>query len=142
MVQKRFSVVYFMVLFVAALSGCSNNEPPPADAKHIADTYYAEFMAKDIDSAITHFSPKRSPDVWRSHLANINEQLGEVVSVKFNSEEINTVLRGRFFIFEYNVEYSSGKHALEIMTLFHKVNEEGIFIVSHNISADGYTSLL
>jgi len=142
MVQNRFSVAYFMVLLAALLSGCSNNEPPPADARHIADTFYAEFIAQDIDAAITHFSPKRSPDVWRSHLANINEQLGQVVSVKFNAEEINTVLRGRFFIFEFNVEYSSGTQALETMTLFHKVDEEGIFIVSHNISADGYNSLL
>lgn len=142
MFQRVRFLSYVLVLLAtcSVMFACNSGEPPPADAKIIAENFYQALVQKDLDTAQSFLSPKRLPEEWRSKLEHAQRELGDVVSYSFRREEINTVLRGRFFIFEYQVKYSGGETAAETMTLLHKVDEEGLFIVSRVISANGFTS--
>ena len=131
-----------LFVFIALALGCAKPDPSPNVAREIADKFYQALKQKDFEQALNYYSPKRSTDEWHFHIQQSREKLGDVTSVTFKRQEVNTTLRGRFFIFDYQVEYSSGQSASEILTLFHKVDEEGTFIVSHSISAETFKSSL
>ncbi len=133
---------WLVVALVALTLGCAKSDPPPDVARKLADEFYQALLAGDIDKALTYCSPKRSPEEWRAHFEYTREKLGDVVEVTYKREEVNTTLRGRFFIFDYLVKYSGGTTASETLTLFHKVDEDGTFVVSHHINAEGFRSML
>ncbi len=134
---RRLAVV---VMTVMAL-GCAKSDPPPNVAKAKADAFYQALQQENFDEALNYCSPKRTEAEWLGILEHAREKLGTVTTVEFKRQEVNTTLRGRFFIFEYQVKYSGGTQAAETLTLFHKVDEEGTYIVSYKISADGYSSI-
>lgn len=127
-----------MVAVVLMTLGCAKSDPPPNVAREIADKFYLALQQQDIEKALTYCSPKVAAEQWRLHLEQIQKELGDVVKVKFKRQEVNTTLRGRFFIFDYQIDYSGGKSASEILTLFHKVDEDGTYVVSYTISAENY----
>ena len=127
-----------MVVAMVMTLGCAKSDPPANIAKEIADKFYLALQQNDMEKALTYCSPKVSADQWRLHLDQVRKDLGDVVKVKFKRQEVNTTLRGRFFIFDYQVDYSGGKSASEILTLFHKVDEDGTYVVSYTISAENY----
>ncbi len=131
----------FVVLFVMVTLGCAKSDPPPNVAKAKADAFYEALQQQKWDEALSYCSPKRTQEEWRGILEHARNRLGTVTAVQFKRQEVNTTLRGRFFIFEYQVEYSGGVQAAETLTLFHKVDEEGTYIVSYKIAADGYSSI-
>ena len=140
---QRVGLLSCFVLLAAVLMGlgCAKSDPPADFAKAKADKFYEALQQQNVDEALTYCSPKRTKDEWRSVLEHARNKLGTVTSFQFKRQEVNTTLRGRFFIFEYQVEYSGGKRAAETLTLFHKVDEEGTYIVSYKISAEGYSSI-
>lgn len=130
------------LVLVLALSACSVGSPDADVVQKVVDQFYQTQQQQDIDSAVKFYSDKRSPDAWRSHLENIADSLGKVETYQFKLVEVNTVLSGRFYIFEYEVLYSSGKNAKEILTLYNTVESDDVTtIVAHVISADGYRPL-
>lgn len=130
------------LVLVLALSACSMGSPDADVVQKMVDQFYQTQQQQDIDSAVKYYSDKRSPDAWRSHLENIADSLGKVETYQFKRMEVNTVLSGRFYIFEYEVSYSSGKNAKETLSLYDTVESDDVTsIVAHVINADGYQPL-
>lgn len=139
MLKKLGGVGRFaMLAMVVVTLGCAKSDPPPNVAREIADKFYLALQQQDIEKALTYCSPKVPAEQWRMLLEQLRNDLGNVVEVKFKRQEVNTTLRGRFFIFDYQVDYSGGKSVSEVLTLFHKVDEDGTYIVSYTISAEDY----
>jgi hypothetical protein len=113
---------------------------PGADAgRQVAERYYQTMQQTDIDAALKLFSDNRAPEFWRSHLHNIAESLGAVKRFEYKREEVNTVFSGRYYIFEYQVVYESGKQAKETLTLFDSVEaDDHPRIAAHVIAAEGF----
>ncbi len=130
------------LLLVLLLSACSIGSPDASTVQKVADQFFLAQQQQDFDTAVKFYSDNRSPEAWRSHLENISGSLGNIESYQFKRMEVNTVLSGRLYIFEYEVSYSSGKNAKETLTLFDTVESDDVTgIVSHVISADGFKPL-
>ncbi|MFC1748644.1 hypothetical protein ACFL2V_07535 [Pseudomonadota bacterium] len=128
-----------LILCVSMLTGCTIGSPEESVAHKTVEAFYQAIQQNDIDKALQSCSEKRSPEQWRLHLDNVQKSLGKVDTFVLGVSEVNTVLSGRFYILEYQVTYSSGKGAKEILTLFDSVETDDVpLIVSHVISADGY----
>lgn len=131
-----------LLLAVVALAGCSIGSPPGDVAQQSADGFFQAQQQQDMEKALSFYSDKRLPEEWRAHLERVRDTLGTVQSYTLKNSEVNTVLSGRFYIFDYQVSYSSGKGAKETLTLFDSVEaEDKPLIASHTISADGFTPL-
>ena len=139
---RREIRVGLMSLLALLVTACSVGSPGVNVAQKAADGFYQAQQQKDLEKALTFYSDKRTPEEWRSHLENVRDSLGNVQSYALKHTEVNTVLIGRFYIFEYQVNYSSGKGARETLTLFDSVDENDTpLIASHIISAEGFKPL-
>lgn len=131
-----------LLLAVTMLAGCSVGSPGVEVAQKAVDGFYQAQQQQDMEKAMGFYSSKRTPEEWRSHLEHLRDSLGTVQSYKLKSVEVNTALSGRFYIFDYQVNYSSGKGAHEILTLFDSVEADDTpLIASHAISAEGFNPL-
>ena len=101
------------LVWVLLLSACSVGSPDAETVRKIVDQFYQAQQQQDMDAALKFFSDDRSPETWRLHLQNISKSLGKVERYEFKRVEVNTVFSGRFYIFEYQVAYSSGTDAKE-----------------------------
>lgn len=133
----------FMALMAAAvLAGCTIGSPGSDVAQKAADNFYQAQQQGDLETALGFYSDKRTPEEWRAYLEHIQNELGTVKDYSLKHTEVNTVLSGRFYIFDYQVNYSSGKGARETLTLFDSVEaDDKPLIVSHMILADGFKPL-
>ena len=139
---KKIYVGVMSLLLVLLVSGCSMGSPDINVAQKAVDGYYQAQQQQDLDKALTFYSDKRSPEEWRAHLEHLRDSLGTVQGYSLKHTEVNTVLSGRFYIFEYQVNYSSGKGAKETLTLFDSVEAEDTpLIASHAIMAEGFNPL-
>lgn len=123
------------------LSACTMGSPGADIGRQVVDNYYQALQQEnvDADALMEYFSDNRAPEVWRSHLKNIRKSLGKVDTFEYKGKEVNTVFSGRFYIFEYQVNYDSGKGAKETLTLFDSVDsDDQPKIVSHVIAAEGF----
>ncbi len=125
------------------LSACTVGSPGAEAGRQVAERYYQAMQKQDLDAALGFFSDNRTPEAWRSHLENIAASLGSVERFEYKREEINTVFSGRYYIFEYQVNYDSGRNAKETLTLFDSVeSDDKPRIASHVIAAEGFEPLL
>lgn len=139
---KNIYVGVVGILLALLVSGCSVGSPGVEVAQTAVDGFYQAQQQQDMAKALGFFSDKRTPEEWRSHLEHLHDALGMVQSYTQKGVEVNTVLSGRFYIFDYQVNYSSGKGAKETLTLFDSVDEgDAPLIASHTIMAEGFTSL-
>ena len=122
------------------LGGCSVGSPGVDVAQKTADDFYQAQQQQDMEKALSFYSDSRAKEEWQTHLEHINQSLGAVQSYKLKNVEVNTVLSGRFYMFDYQVNYSSGKGAAETLTLFDSVEPDDVpLIASHTISAEGFS---
>lgn len=142
--KGNYSIVKLikLCLFALCVSSCSMGSPDSSEVKTIANQFYEARQQQDIDTALGFFSNNRLPEEWRLYLGHIAEKIGQVEHFEYKHLEVNTVLGGRFYIFEYQVGYSSGKNASEVITLFDTVEEDDrVGIVAYQITAEGYDPL-
>jgi len=129
--------------FILMLAACSIGSPTGEVVEKEVEGFYKARQEQNVDLVLGYFSNTRSAEEWRSHVEHVTSSLGQVESFRKIRLEVNTVLSGRFYIFDYQVKYTSGKDALETITFFDTVKEDDKFgIVSHVISVDGYRQLL
>lgn len=132
------------MLLLLSLSACTIGSPGADVVKQRVEQFYQAQQQQDLEVALGFYSPseKLSIEAWRSHLEHVSESLGKVETHEFKRMEVNTVLSGRFYIFEYQVSYDSGKSAKETLTLFVTVETDDVpGIVAHVIMAEGYRPL-
>lgn len=142
----RSTILFVRSMFVAAvlflLTACSMGSPTGDVVAKEVEGFYKARQQQDVDLALGYYSNKRPLEDWRHHLEHTVSKLGNVESYEQKGMEVNTVLSGRFYIFDYQVKYSSGTDAKETLTFFDTVKEDDKFgIVAHVISADGYRQL-
>lgn len=142
MLFKKEMRIGLMSLLALLVTACSIGSPGTDVAQKAVDGFYQAQQQQDMESALKYFSDKRAPEEWRSHLEHLRDSLGNVQNSSLKHTEVNTVLSGRFYIFEYQVNYSSGKGAKETLTLFDSVDEKDTpLIASHVIMAEGFKPL-
>lgn len=130
------------IALLSLLAACSMGSPTGDVVAKEVEGFYKARQQQDIDVALGYYSNKRPAEDWQHHLEHVASQLGNVESFEKKRMEVNTVLSGRFYIFDYQVKYSSGADASETLTFFDTVKEDDKFgIVAHVISADGYRKL-
>lgn len=123
------------------LSGCSVGSPEVGVAQKVADSFYQAQQQQELEKALSLYSDARVPEEWRTHLENLNRSLGTVQSYSLKNVEVNTVLSGRLYLFDYQVNYSSGKGAAETLTLFDSVEpDDEPRIASHTVAAEGFNA--
>ncbi len=138
------SIKKWWLVLLLSLSACTIGSPGAEVVQKRADQFYQVLQQQDLETALGFYSPseKRSSDAWRSHLEHVADSLGKVETFEFKRIEVNTVLSGRFYIFEYQVSYDSGKSGKETLTFFDTVETDDVAgIVAHVISADGYNPI-
>ena len=134
--------VALLALLWLSLSGCSIGSPEGEEIAVLVDEFYKAQQQGDIEKLLPYYAGGRDPEQWRSQLEHVQKNLGKVASYQLKKHEINTVLSGRYYIFEYQVTYDSGTHAKEIVTFFDTVEaDDKTSVVAHNISAEGFRSL-
>ncbi len=132
----------FVVTLMLFLAACSIGSPTGEVVEKEAEEFYKARQQQNVDLALGYYSNKRSSEDWRSHYEHIVSNLGHVESFRKIRMEVNTVLSGRFYIFDYQVKYNSGAEAKETLTFLDTVEEGDKFgIVAHVISADDYRPL-
>jgi len=132
----------FVAVFVCLLAACSIGSPTGEAVQKEAEAFYQARQQQNVDLALSYYSKNRLTEEWRTHYEHVISNLGQVESFKQIRMEVNTVLSGRFYIFEYQVKYSLGADVKETLTFFDSVEEEDkLGIVAHVISADGYQQL-
>jgi hypothetical protein len=137
---KLMKKLWFFMFMSFFLAGCTIGSPEGETVHKLVDRFYqARQQQQDIGKIVKYYSDRRTPEEWRAHLEKISKTLGTVKSFKFKNMEVNTVFSGRTYIFDYRVDYSSGKTAAETLTVFDTVkSDDEPKIVSHVISADGF----
>ncbi len=124
------------------LSACSIGSPTGEVVEKEVEEFYKVRQQQNVDLALGYYSNKRSAEEWRAHYEHIVSNLGHVESYRKIRMEVNTVLSGRFYIFDYQVKYISGAEAKETLTFLDTVEEDDKFgIVAHVIAAEGYRPL-
>lgn len=139
-----FLIKRYWFLLILGLSACSIGSPDAEVAKQRVEQYFQAQQQQNLEAALGFYSSseKRSIDNWRSHLEHVSKSLGKVEHHEFKRMEVNTVLSGRFYIFEYQVSYDSGKSAKETLTMYDTVESDDVpGIVAHVILAEGYKPL-
>ena len=138
--MKKFAAV--LALLWLPLMGCSIGSPEGEEIAVLVEEFYQAQQAGDIEKLLPFYAGGRAPEQWRMQLEHVQKQLGKVATYQLKKHEINTVLSGRYYIFEYQVTYDSGAQAKEIVTLFDTVEaNDKTSVVAHNISAEGFRSL-
>ena len=128
-----------VAIFIFMLAACSIGSPTGEVVEKEVEGFYKARQEQNVDLVLGYYSNKRSAEEWQTHVEHVASSLGQVESFRKIRMEVNTVLSGRFYIFDYQVKYTSGKDALETVTFFDTVKEDDKFgIVAHVISADGY----
>ncbi len=140
---KRELYVGAMGLLLALLvSGCTMGSPGVEVAQKAVDGFYQAQQQGDLDKALTFYTDKGAKEEWRGYLEHLRGALGTVQSFEQKGVEVNTVLIGRYYIFDYQVNYSSGKGAKETLTLFDSVDEgDTPLIAAYAIMAEGFKPL-
>ncbi len=129
----------FSVVFLLLLVGCSIGSPAGDVVEKEVDNFFKARQQQDVDAVLAYYSTKRSPEEWRSGYEDVLSNLGHVESYRKIRVEVNTVLSGRFYIFDYQVKYKSGIEAKETLTLFDTIEKDDAFsIVAHVVIADSY----
>ncbi len=140
--SKKIRSGLMSLLLVLIVSACAVGSPGVEVAQKVADEFYQAQQQQDMEKALSFYSGQRVAEEWRAHLEHLTKTLGTVQSYSLKNTEVNTVLSGRFYIFDYQVNYSSGKGAAETLTLFDSVETDDVpKIVSHAVAAEGFSPL-
>lgn len=132
----------FVVTLMLLLAACTIGSPTGEVVEKEAEAFYKARQQQNAELALGFYSNTRSAEDWRSHYEHTISSLGQVESFRKIRIEVNTVLSGRFYIFDYQVKYKSGADAKETLTFLDTVEEDDKFgIVAHVITADGYRQL-
>lgn len=118
------------------LTACGSGNPDANVAQQVVDQFYQAQIQQNDAKAVTFFSSKKSPDECKAHLQQVRQQLGQLKSYHIKHDEVNTVLRGRYYIFDVQTEYVPGGIAAETVTVFNEVGSDETSIVSQTINHD------
>ena len=124
-------LVAVLLLYAFAVWGCA---APSNDgqAKQIALQYYELIRSQQFDKAVALFPPETQQQ-WLETLQRTHERLGNLTSYSFSSVEMNTVYSGKYYLFITDAQYETSK-AGEILTLFAKVTDNKLYIVSRKLN--------
>lgn len=135
---KSFIFKVFLISgLVWSLVACTQ-EATEDQVTPMAEEYFATLQANDFEKLLTFYHPDffnlHSAPEWIARLENIREQLGQIQSVKLKQSQVNTVLTGRRFIYEYSVKYEKG-FAKEMVLFFQEINQQDIKVQMHKIDS-------
>jgi hypothetical protein len=116
------------------VTACGSGNPEAIVAKNVVDQFYRARIQKDDVKTAQFYSSNHSSEDRKDYLERIFKELGKVKSYHIKREEINTVLRGRFYIYDVQVEYAPAGIAAETVTVFNEVGSKETKIVAHNIN--------
>ena len=132
----------FIATLVLLLAACTIGSPTGEVVEKEVEEFFKARQQQNAELALGFYSNKRQPEEWRSHYEHLVSNLGQVETYKKIRMEVNTVLSGRFYIFDYQVKYTSGTDAKETITFLDTVEEGDKFgIVAHVVTAEGYRQL-
>ncbi len=132
----------FVVTLILFLAACSIGSPTGEVVEKEVEKFFKARQQQDIEAVLGYYSNKRSPEEWRDRYKDLVSKLGSVESYKKIRLEVNTVLSGRFYIFDYQVKYTTGAEARETLTFLDTVEDGDKFsIVAHVIISDDYQKI-
>ena len=139
-------IIFFPFMVVMSMLGACGNQPSiKVKADAMAEQYFELLESEKYAEAALLFTGNQQPSA-KDTIEKIKNTLGILKKVKLTNREINTVLRGKFFIYQFETEYekySSLKadytrhHATEILTIFYDLSDESLAIVAHTIESGG-----
>lgn len=115
------------------VTACGSGNPDGDVARNIVDQFYQARIQKDDAKTAQFYSSSHSAEERKDYLDRIFKEFGKVKSYHIKREEINTVLRGRFYIYDVQVEYAPAGIAAETITVFNEVGSKETKIVAHNV---------
>ena len=128
--------ILFVVL-VAVTLGCTQ-EASEEQVTPMVEEYFATMKAKDFDKLLTFyhedFFNAHPAGEWVEYLKDVRATLGEIESLKLKQSQVNTVLTGRRFIYEYSVKYEKG-FAKEMVMFFQDIGGTEIKVQMHRIDS-------
>jgi hypothetical protein len=126
----RFVRGLVTVTFLITVFSCG---APQGDnrAHMLAEQYYRLIQSGDFAGAARLY-PDEEREIARAMLQRTRDQRGALKSFHFTGEEQNTVLNGRFYVFELATTYDDGEHN-ERLTLHSAVNNDEIVLVAQKI---------
>lgn len=119
-----------------SLTACGSGNPGSEVARAVLDRYYQAQLQQDLDKAMGFFSSKRAPEDRRGHVEKVQAAFGKLTGYTINQGEVNTILRGRLYIFEVQAQYDTAGTVQEIVTMFNEVGSEETSIVGHTLNAE------
>lgn len=137
MIRSLSKGLMLLLATLLAVVGCSSGVPvgDEDEAKRIAESYYAHLQNGELARATELYEPGQRGH-WTMFLNERFANAGPLTSYSFKSNTVNTVFSGKFYIFQVGAKYGEAS-ADEILTLFLKVGEQKINIVSHKINPSG-----
>lgn len=125
------SAVGLMAMLLAA---CGSGNPDANVAQNIINQFYQARIQKNEVKAAEFYSSKHLPEERKAYLEQLKKELGQVKSYHIKREEVNTVLRGRFYIYDVQVEYDLAGAVTETLTVFNEVGSNETLIVAQSVS--------
>lgn len=123
-------------VFMALLVACGSGNPDTNVAQQVVEDFYQAHLSKDDNKVLGLYSSKRSLDERKSYVEQLHKTLGQLKSYRIKRNEVNTVLRGRYYIFDIQAEYDQVGLVQETLTIFNEVGSKETAIVAHNISGE------
>ncbi|MBI3773125.1 MAG: hypothetical protein HY272_10560 [Gammaproteobacteria bacterium] len=120
----------------ALLAACGSGNPDANVAQKVVEEFYQAQLSKDDNKVLGLYSSKRALDERKSYVEQQHKTLGQLKSYHIKRNEVNTVLRGRYYIFDIQAEYDQAGVVQETLTIFNEVGSEETSIVGHNISSE------
>lgn len=129
--------IILIAVLVGVTLGCTQ-EASEEQVTPMVEEYFAAMQAKDFDKLLTFyhddfFNAHPAPE-WVDYLKHVRATLGEIESLKLKQSQVNTVLTGRRFIYEYSVKYEQG-FAKETVMFFQDIGGTDIKVQMHKIDS-------
>lgn len=125
-----------VLVVVIAIAGCSANPPDERVIETAGQDLYAALQAKEFDRALEMYSPDffkgRPREPWRETLVQTQQKFGDIVKHELRRKQSSTRYSGMFYIYEYSVEYKSGK-TWDTVTFFVPNEGGSVQVFGHQI---------
>ena len=143
MIRHRYLQLRFLnaVILVLLLSSC-NQPMPDLDLTPQVDKLFTALQTDDIDTALSLYSDefyKGFPkEFWRTKLQKFNEHMGKMESYRIRNKQADTRYSGKFFVYQVDTIHQGDKKARHIITFVLPIDDSGIKLVGHKITAKGF----
>lgn len=126
-------------VFAALLVACGSGNPETNVAQQIVEDFYQAQLNKDDNKVLGLYSSKHTLEERKSFVEQLHKTLGQLKNYRIKRNEVNTVLRGRYYIFDIQAEYDQAGLVQETLTIFNEVGSKETAIVAHNVSGERVT---